>query len=367
MLTELTNVLAYLYPDESSIRRIIAATKINVARVLLHSSPLNNWHSILVEADKVNQVVDLLEVVKEEYGDNCKFQHAYCTYLRSQPQAALPPECIALAKPPQTPVAFDWIQIAAGDFRLGLASTDGVDADECEMPPSSLYLPDFWIARTTVTVTQFTQFVKATGYLTTAEVLGKSYVATGARFQWVQGAYWAQPQGPGSNIEQKGDHPVTCLSWYDTLAFCQWAGVRLPSEAEWEKAARGADGKLYPWGNGQPDRTRCNFNATVRDTMPVGSFPEGASPYQLLDMAGNVWEWTRSLWGTEGTMAHFRYPYSPTDGREDLQAPATFLRVARGGSWDSRATAVRATFRGRFDPKWSCNHIGFRVAWFPVT
>jgi len=367
MLKELTDVLAYLYPDGSSIPYIISATKIKLSRVLLHSTPQNNWHSILIEADKVNQVVALLEVVKEEYGDNCQFQHAYCAYLRSQPQAVLPPECAPVAKPPQTPVAFDWLQIAAGDFRFGLTMADCGDVNEWEMPASSLYLPNFWLARTPVTVAQFTQFIKATGYLTTAQALGKSYISTGARFQWVQGTDWTQPQGPGSSIEQKGDHPVTCLSWYDALAFCQWAGVRLPSEAEWEKAARGVDGKLYPWGNSAPDRTRCNFNTNARDTMPVGSFPEGASPYQLLDMAGNVWEWTCSLWGTESTMARFRYPYSPTDGREDLQAPVTFLRVARGGSWDSRATAVRATFRGRFDPKWSCNHIGFRVAWSPVT
>ena len=119
---------------------------------------------------------------------------------------------------------------------------------------------------------------------------------------------------------------------------CQWLAevtgkpYRLPSEAEWGKGARGGDGRIWPWGN-QWDAERCNsWEGGKRDTTSVGAYPQGASPYGLLDMAGNVWEWTCSLWG-KGLEPSFKYPYDPADGREDLNAPDSVLRVLRGGSW----------------------------------
>ena len=108
----------------------------------------------------------------------------------------------------------------------------------------------------------------------------------------------------------------------------------MPSEAEWEKAARGVDGRLYPWGNQAPTAELCNFDGSkIGDTTPVDRYPQGASPYGALDMAGNVWEWTRSLWGKDMTSHSLAIRTTPTDGREDLQAAIDIWRVVRGGSY----------------------------------
>ncbi len=148
----------------------------------------------------------------------------------------------------------DFVKIPAGEFRYGENK-------------QKVRLDEFWISRTPITNAQYQVFVKTTGYRAPD--------------------HWAGGQAP----KGKEQHPVVYVSWEDAQAFCRWAGVRLPSEREWEKAARGTDGRTYPWGNEPPDSQRCNFNNQVGDTTAVGSYPAGASPYGVLDMAGNVWEW----------------------------------------------------------------------------
>jgi formylglycine-generating enzyme required for sulfatase activity len=241
-----------------------------------------------------------------------------------------------------------------------------------ETPQHTLYLPEYRIARAPVTVAQFAAFMAANpGYRTTAEVQGSTWSYTGSEWKDVKGADWAHPRGPESGVKAKQDHPVTCVSWHDAVAFCRWAGVRLPSEAEWEKAASWAAGQgsggaggrklLYPWGDRKPNSGLCNFNMTVGDTTPVGRYPDGKSPYGLFDMAGNVWEWTGSLWGEDFSKPKFGYPYHPRDGRENQNAPDTVRRTLRGGSFGIVARVVRCASRFGDLPDVRYGNFGFRV------
>ncbi|MGH8545721.1 MAG: SUMF1/EgtB/PvdO family nonheme iron enzyme [Gammaproteobacteria bacterium] len=210
----------------------------------------------------------------------------------------------------------EWVQIPAGDFTMG-------DPHE----EHRVHLPDYAISRVPVTNGQYQLFVQATDHEPPENWNGKR-----------------APRG-------KEIHPVVTESWRDALAYCRWLTgvtgkpITLPSEAEWEKAARGADdAREYPWA-GPFDAARCNVHESgFGDTTPVGIFQDGASPYGCLDMAGNVWEWTRSL-------LHFQYPYDPDDRkREDLDAGDDVWRVVRGGSWNNDRGFARCAYRGRYRP-----------------
>jgi formylglycine-generating enzyme required for sulfatase activity len=166
---------------------------------------------------------------------------------------------------------------------------------------------------------------------------------------------------------------VVIVTWYEAVAFCRWLTerlretgelgadqeVRLPTEAEWEKAARGSDGRIYPWGN-EADPNRANYNRTgIGTTSAVGCFPGGASPCGVEDLSGNVWEWTRSLWGEHWAEPMFKYPYSLADGRENLEAEG--LRVLRGGAFGHSEGDLRCADRFSYDPDYWFDDLGFRV------
>lgn len=257
---------------------------------------------------------------------------------------------------------FDWITIPAGACWIGSNPAHDELADASELPQHQLDLPTYQIARVPVTVAQFAAFVDATGYYTSAELLGGSWGINENGWFAIQGATWRCPRGQEDETLSKADHPVTHVSWHDAMAFCRWAGVRLPTEVEWEKAARGTDGRLFPWGNEPPNAQRCNYAFTIGDTTPVGSCPLGASPYGLLAMAGNVREWTSTLWGPYADLSAYAYPYNPADGRENVEAPDDVCRVMHQGSFASTLKNVRCACRHGNAPTHRDGVSGFRVA-----
>lgn len=232
------------------------------------------------------------------------------------------------------------IRIPAGNFLFGAVNAD----PEHEVTQRSIHLHEFWIGSSPVTNAQFARFVEATHYRTTAEDTGFSRVWAGSRWVEVERAYWQRPEGSQSNINDRLHHPVVCVSWFDAQAYCEWAGLRLPAEKEWEKAVRGPDGRLYPWGSEPPTPQRANFAMCQGTTTPIGQFsPAGDSPYGVSDLAGNVWEWTSS------------WLNSPSG---ELQR----TRIVRGGSWPSEAYNLRSTYRIDVDPTLRFNTLGFRVS-----
>lgn len=252
---------------------------------------------------------------------------------------------------------------------MGSDRTIDAKAADPELPQHKLSLPAYFIGRAPVTVTQFYAFIAVTGYQTTAEQIGHGYTISDGTWMKTEGASWQSPHGKKSIVQQKGEHPVTLVSWHDALAFCKWVTeitpheVGLPSEAEWERAARGTDGRIYPWGNTEPTNKLCNFNLNVKDTTPAGTYsPQGDSPVEAMDMAGNVMEWTRSLWGVDIHSPEFRYPYTERLlERENIQASEEVRRIVRGGGWDDDKEGIRSAYRIPNPPISRNDLLGFRV------
>jgi formylglycine-generating enzyme required for sulfatase activity len=252
-----------------------------------------------------------------------------------------------------------FVEIPAGSFLMGSPPDDRV-AQEEEKPQHPVTLPTYYMARYPVTVAQFRAFMETRGY---------------------------QPQDEDS-LRGPANSPVVHVTWNEALEYCDWLTERLqgwegtpeplstllrqegwrvslPSEAEWEKAARGTDGRIYPWGD-EPDPERANYGETgIQARSAVGCFPSGASPYGVEEVSGNVWEWTRSLWGTSFSRPDFKYPYGPDDGRENRDASRRTLRVLRGGAFDFSHWVVRCAYRVRDLPDGRGSRIGFRVGVLP--
>ncbi len=282
-----------------------------------------------------------------------------------------------------------FVQIPGGPFVMG----ELVEQHEVS-------IPTYYIARYPTTTAQFKAFVEESGYQT----------------------------GEPDCLEGLPNHPATWVSWHEAGEYCDWLGARLkgmapnrlasgdllegheefwrglrdgdlvvtlPSEAEWEKAARGPEGRRYPWGREKPDLDQANYGAhfgepALGTTSAVGCFPRGATPEGILDMAGNVWEvtrtlmgkdlldgddgwvrsfvprwWTQSLRGRPWLGPEFGYPYDPADGRENLEAGDDVDRAARGGSWTVDARRLRCAFRDGLPPTSRHSADGFRVAVSP--
>ncbi len=230
------------------------------------------------------------------------------------------------------------VNVPAGEFLMGSNNAIDNQAYSDELPQHTVYLDSFWIDNTEVTNAQYARCV-GVGQCTPPYKTRSS----------------THPSYYGDN--QYANYPVVYVDWNQAQMYCTWAGRRLPSEAEWEKAARGTDGRIYPWGDTAPDQSLLNYNQNKGDTTAVGSYPSGASPYGVLDMAGNVWEWVND-WYSNSYYQHSpaRNPTGPDSGTS---------RVLRGGSWDRDDRHVRSAGRYANYPEYWYNYLGFRCATSP--
>ena len=236
---------------------------------------------------------------------------------------------------------------------MGSADAD-TQADSNEKPQHTLTLPDFWIGKTPITNAQFRPFVEGDGYR-------NQVYWTEVGWQWreqdkiIKPGYWDDTRWNGA------DYPVVGLSWFEAVAYCRWLSAqvghefRLPTEAEWEKAACGTDGRIWPWGNTW-ESGRCNSEeASLKRTTPVGQYPTGASPCGALDMAGNVWEWCATKYGKG-------YPYLLEDEWAEAYLEADAGRRLRGGSSWNEQKGVRGAYRDSFSARYRYYVFGLRVA-----
>jgi formylglycine-generating enzyme required for sulfatase activity len=228
-------------------------------------------------------------------------------------------------------LGIQWIDIPRGEFLMGDNFNDG-EGEINEQPVHTVFLDAYKISKFEVTFQQYDTFCEATGR--------------------------NKPDDKGWG---RGDRPVIFVTWDDAKAFCDWLSretgnnIHLPTEAQWEKAARGTDRRKYPWGNTAPSCDLTNYDLCLSHTMPVGSYPGGVSPYGAYDMAGNVWEWC-SDWYDAGY-------YSISPGHNPTGPAAGVDRVNRGGAYTSLYTQLRCSNRNSALPSKFMNHLGFRICW----
>ena len=247
------------------------------------------------------------------------------------------------------------VLIPAGEFVMG---NDNGYSDE--IPAHSVYLYNYYIDKYEVTNELFATYLNRIA--SRVAVNSDEYVYLKDEFfydlvcsdcnDWIDGITWDGTKF----ISQPGylNHPVALVSWYGAKAYCEWRGARLPTEAEWEKAAKGPNGKFYPWGNAEAiDCSYANYNRCINTTTIVGVYDKGKSFYGVYDMAGNVREWVNSIYQP--------YPYTTIDGRENTNTTIGY-RVNRGGSWASAFDSMRSSYRGYNSMNHVDNGLGFRCA-----
>jgi iron(II)-dependent oxidoreductase len=260
-----------------------------------------------------------------------------------------------------SPPRAEMVNVPAGPFLMGAAG-DSFAYDN-EYPAHELFLPAYRIARRPVTNEEYARFVAEGGY-GRREFWDEEGWAWKEKEGWTCPLYWRRCEASWAarrmfaEGEVEPAHPVTGVSWFEAAAYARFAGRRLPTEAEWEKAASwdGARKRRYAWGDAEPSDTLCNFGARRWGTTPVGRFPAGASHYGCLDMTGNVWEWTSTPFDGFPGFEPFPYPeYSQTwfDGDH---------RVLKGGSWATSASVLRTSFRNFFRRPFRIAFAGLRLA-----
>ncbi len=279
----------------------------------------------------------------------------------------------------------EYILIPGGTFRMGTDDAPQSVREDGEGPSRKVQITEYYLQKKEVSNAEFARFVEETGYVTEAEKFGDSFVldillsekvqseisqAVKDAPWWlpVQGASWLHPEGKDSTIGERGDHPVVHVSWNDVVSFCKWNGGRLPTEAEWEYAARGGlEGRLFPWGNNPTPRGEHWMNIwqgqfpdnnTEEDgylsTAPVNAFYP--NKYGLHNMVGNVWEWVEDWWTTRHSGEFVRDPRGPSTGKD---------KVKKGGSYmchKEYCYRYRCSSRSLNTPDSSASNLGFRCA-----
>ena len=243
-----------------------------------------------------------------------------------------------------TPVPAEMLKVESGNFIMG----DNEAAIKDEQPQTEINLSAFYISKYEVTNKEYKKFIEAKGYNS------KTYWTTDG-WEWKNNNNITQPAYFEDSNYNNDDMPVVGVSWYEAMAYSKWAGKRLPTEAEWEKACRGTDGRTYPWGEDQPSCKLANFaggSDCINKITKGGSFAKDVSPCEAYDMAGNVWEWCSNLYR--------EYPYNKDDGRENPDIVGK--RVVRGGAWSDNHYFLKCTARFYFDfPDSRLDRVGFRL------
>jgi len=267
-------------------------------------------------------------------------------------RAAVLPEEVSL---PGGAPALEFVRVPAGPSTMGSSEAEvesliaqvGADYFRCEMPQREESLPTFAVAITPVTVAQFSPFVLGDGYFNPDywDEAGLAWKGNKRAPRYWTDTKWTSPTSL----------PVVGITWYEADAYCKWVSLQsgyqlsLPTERQWEKAARGRDGRCYPWGDSPPTNLHCNYGNSIGMTTPVGAYRLGASPYGALDMAGNVWEWCSTAWQAKG---------------DEHDAPSIeekpIGKVMRGGCYNSDPYFVRTAARTGNEPRYSNNYVGFR-------
>jgi len=303
------------------------------------------------EVGKTNMEIELppgeytVKLTKTDYIDYEK-----SITVESGKQAEL---SVALQRSSITEHGLTFAHVLAGWFTMGSEDSDAWDD---EKPEHQVYLDGYYISKYEVTNAQYCKFLNAIGVKPEDGNTGYVYY-NGEKICWIgDGDDWdEQILYDGSRFYVKGgyeDYPVIYVTWYGAKAFCEYYGWRLPTEAEWEKAARGTDGRKYPWGNSSPNSNLANYDDNVGHTTPVGSYPQGASPYGCTDMAGNVWEWCNDWYDED------YYENSPDHNPKGPSSGS--YRVLRGGGWYSGVGYIRCAYRNYSAPSRSWGDVGFR-------
>jgi formylglycine-generating enzyme required for sulfatase activity len=250
----------------------------------------------------------------------------------------------------------EFVLVPAGEFEMGSTAEEAKEAFEdatlrssmleehvfiAETPKHTVYLDAYYISKHPVTNAQYRAFVEATGRKPPYDTERKQHI-------WEQSDFSVPEQ------------PVVGVTWFDAAAFCDWIGGQLPTEAQWEKAARGTDRRKYPWGNAPPNRKMAAYSKYVSHPVKVGSYPENVSPYGVMDMAGNVFEWRRDAYNTSF------YRHSPSKNPVYIsRGKNNREHVIRGGAFDYGTPFLRSALRMRLPADVAFRNLGFRVVYSP--